>query len=48
MEQEGEFRAEGGGGQKKFLPHPIELCIWDYPDNLFEIGLFVHELVKGG
>ena len=32
---------EGGLGVKNFFPHPNELLIWAYPENLVEIGLVV-------
>ena len=32
---------EGGGGVKNFCPHPNELLIWAYTENLVEIGLLV-------
>ena len=32
---------EGGGVVKNFFPHPNELLIWAYPENLVEIGLVV-------
>ena len=28
-------------GGKNFFPHPNELLIWAYPENLVEIGLLV-------
>ena len=30
-----------GGRVKKFFPHPNELLIWAYTENLVEIGLLV-------
>ena len=32
---------KGGLGIKKFCPHPNELFIWAYAENLVEIGLLV-------
>ena len=32
---------KGGWGVKNFFPHPNELLIWAYPENLVEIGLVV-------
>ena len=32
----------GGLGSKKFFPHPNELMLWAYPENLVEIGLLVN------
>ena len=31
----------GGWRVKNFFPHPNELLIWVYPENLVEIGLLV-------
>ena len=31
-------------GVKNFFPHPNELLIWAYPENLVEIGLLVEAL----
>ena len=42
------FWGEGGVGVKIFFPHPNELLIWAYPENLVKIRLLVQELVKGG
>ena len=35
------FWGKGGGGVKNFFPHPNELLIWAYPENLVKIGLLV-------
>ena len=37
---------EGGGrwGVKDFSPHPNELLIWRYPENLVKIGLMVEAM----
>ena len=32
---------EGGLGGKNFFPHPNELLIWAYPENLVKIRLLV-------
>ena len=32
---------KGGCGAKNFLPHPSELSIWAFPENLVKIGLLV-------
>ena len=32
---------KGGWGVKNFFPHPNELLIWAYPENLVKIGLLV-------
>ena len=37
----GEVWVEGGWVVKNFFPHPNELLIWAYPENLVEIGLLV-------
>ena len=31
-------------GDKNFFPHPNDLLIWAYPENLFKIGLQVKAL----
>jgi hypothetical protein len=38
----GRFGGEGGGGVKNFFPHPIELFIWAYPENLVKFRLMVN------
>ena len=37
----GVLGGKGGGGVKNFFPHPNELLIWAYPENLVEIGHLV-------
>ena len=37
----GIWGGRGGGGVKNFCPHPNELLIWAYTENLVEIGLLV-------
>ena len=37
----GVFGEEGGAGLKNFFPHPNELLIWAYPENLVEIERLV-------
>ena len=32
---------KGGWGAKNFFPHPNELLIWAYPENLVKIGQLV-------
>ena len=34
----------GGRGVKNFFPHPNELLIWAYPENLVKIGLMVEAM----
>ena len=42
------FGGKGGWGVKFFPPHPTELLIWAYPENLVEIGHLVDELCGRG
>ena len=35
-------------GATNFFPHPNELLIWAYPENLAKIGLVVQNVVKAG
>ena len=35
------FRGGFGKGVKNFFPHPNDLLIWAYPENLVKIGLLV-------
>ena len=37
----GGLGGKGGWGVKNFFPHPNELLIWAYPENLVKIGLLV-------
>ena len=37
----GVLGGKGGWGVKNFFPHPNELLIWAYPENLVEIGHLV-------
>ena len=37
----GDLVGKGGWGVKFFCPHPNELLIWAYTENLVEIGLLV-------
>ena len=37
----GGLGGKGGWGVKHFFPHPDELLIWAYPENLVKIGLMV-------
>ena len=37
----GVLGGKGGWGVKNFFPHPNELLIWAYPENLVEIELVV-------
>ena len=34
----------GGWEVKSFFPHPNELLIWAYPENLVKIGLMVEAM----
>ena len=41
------FGGKGGWGVKNFLPHPNELLIWAYPENLFKFRLMVNSGQQG-